>query len=219
MLKLQRKSAEALEVFGELDKVIANWEPIRRQVFEINGARIYSLYSGGQIEAGLSAAQALLKREIGRVGERHFDTAAARGTLAVGLMKAGKNTDAAREFRAAIPVLMPRARENADDDDTTLVAAKRAVACRTLLKPIWRCSPAGQCERCLRETFALAEAIRGRSGAAGACGFQRADAREGFGTGGRCPSGTGPRKTGQCATGDAQQRTLHSRRMSGMRKV
>lgn len=163
MLNLQRKSAEALEVFGELDKVIANWEPIRRQVFEINGARIYSLYSGGQIEAGLSAAQALLKREIGRVGERHFDTAAARGTLAVGLMKAGKNTDAAREFRAAIPVLMASARENADDDDTTLVAAKSSRLQNIVEAYMALLAQQGNASDVSGETFALAEAIRGRS--------------------------------------------------------
>ena len=34
---------------------------------------------------GLAAAQELLKREIGRVGEKHFDTAAARGTAGGGL--------------------------------------------------------------------------------------------------------------------------------------
>ena len=49
-----------------------------------------SLYASGQIEAGIAAAeQALLKKQICRVGEKHFDTASARGTLAVGLMKAG----------------------------------------------------------------------------------------------------------------------------------
>ena len=163
MLNLQHKPAEALAVFGQLDKVIAKWEPNRRQVFEINGARIYSLYAGGQIDAGIAAAQALLKREIARVGERHFDTAAARGTLAIGLMKAGKNAEAVREFRAAIPVLMASARENADDDDTTVVAAKSnrlqdIVEAYIALLDRQR----GDGDVAL-ETFALADAIRGRS--------------------------------------------------------
>ena len=70
------------------------------------GARIYSLYATGQIEAGLAAAQALLAREIKRVGEKHFDAAAARGTLAVGYARAGRDADAMREFRAAVPILM-----------------------------------------------------------------------------------------------------------------
>ena len=51
----------------------------------------------------MAAAQELLKREIGRVGDKHFDTAAARGTLAVGYALAGRDADAIREFKAAIP--------------------------------------------------------------------------------------------------------------------
>jgi CHAT domain-containing protein len=163
MLNLQRKSAEALAVFGELDKAIAKWEPNRRRVFEISGARIYSLYAGGQIDAGLAAADALLKREIGRVGERHFDTAAARGTLAVGLMKAGKNADAAREFRAAIPVLMASARENADDDNTTVVAAKSGRLQNIVEAYIALLDRQRDGGDVAAETFALAETIRGRS--------------------------------------------------------
>jgi CHAT domain-containing protein len=163
MLSLQRKSIEALATFGELDKAIAKWEPNRRQVFEISGARIYSLYAAGQIEAGLAAAQVLLKREIGRVGERHFDTAAARGTLAVGLMKAGKHADAAREFRAAIPILMVSARENADDDDTTVVAAKSSRLQGIVEAYISLLDRQRDGVDVAAETFALADSIRGRS--------------------------------------------------------
>jgi CHAT domain-containing protein len=162
MLNLQRKPAEALAVFGQLDKVIAKWEPNRRQVFEINGARIYSLYAGGQIDAGIAAAQALLKREIGRVGERHFDTASARGTLAIGLMKAGKDAEAAREFRTAIPVLMASARENADDDDTTVVAAK-SNRLQNIVEAYIALLDRQRGGDAATETFALADAIRGRS--------------------------------------------------------
>ena len=163
MLNLQRKPAEALAVFGQLDKVIAKWEPNRRQVFEINGARIYSLYAGGQIDAGIAAAQALLKREISRVGERHFDAASARGTLAIGLMKAGKDAEAAREFRTAIPVLMASARENADDDDTTVVAAKSNRLQNIVEAYIALLDHQRGGGDVATETFALADAIRGRS--------------------------------------------------------
>jgi CHAT domain-containing protein len=163
MLNLQQKSNEALAVFAQMDKVIAHWEPNRRQVFEINGARITSLYAGGQIDAGIAAAQGLLKREIARVGEKHFDTAAARGILAVGLMKAGRNADAIREFRAAIPVLMASARENADDDDTTVVAAKSnrlQGIVEAYIALLDRQRGEGDVAQ---ETFALADAIRSRT--------------------------------------------------------
>ena len=124
ILNLQRKNSEASAIYAEIDKAISGWEPQPRQVFELNRSRIYSLYASGQVENGLAAAQALLKREIARVGEKHFETASARGIVAVGLIKAGRPDDAAREFRQAIPLLMASARENADDDDTTIVAAR-----------------------------------------------------------------------------------------------
>ena len=53
VLIFQRKSREAAAVYAELDKAIANWEPQRRQVFELNPSRILSLYNSGQLDAGL----------------------------------------------------------------------------------------------------------------------------------------------------------------------
>ena len=84
VLTFQRKAAEAAQVYAELDKAMAGWETGRRQVLELNGSRIAALYASGQIDAGVAAAQELVKREVSRVGERHFDAAAARGTLAIG---------------------------------------------------------------------------------------------------------------------------------------
>jgi len=163
ILNLEHKSAEAVAVYAELDKAISKWEPQRRMVFELNGSRIYSLYAAGQVEAGIAAAQALLKREIGRVGEKNFDTAAARGALAVGLMKAGRDADATREFRIAIPVLMEVARENAADDDTTVIAA-RSERLKDIVEAyiglLNRLQGGGDVAA---ETFALADAIRGHS--------------------------------------------------------
>jgi hypothetical protein len=50
-----------------------------------------------------------------------------RGDLAVGLMRAGKGADAIREFKAAPD--SAASRENADDDDATVVAGA-ASGCR-----------------------------------------------------------------------------------------
>src|SRR5262249_5510074 len=63
ILTLQRKSEDATAVYAELDQAIAKWEPRRREVFDLNGSRISALYASGQVEAGLSAAQMLLKRQ------------------------------------------------------------------------------------------------------------------------------------------------------------
>jgi CHAT domain-containing protein len=165
ILSFRRKGKEAAEVFAELDEAIANWEPQRRQILQLNGSRIYSLYRTGRIEEGIAAAEALLKREIGRAGETHFDTAAARGTLAVGYMRAGRAADAIREFRSAIPVLITAPREDAEDEDPTLIAARRErlqniVEAYLSLLAKTRSEAGGNIAD---ETFGLADAVRGKS--------------------------------------------------------
>jgi CHAT domain-containing protein len=164
LLNLQRRSKEAGAVYVKLDKAVSNWDPRRRQVFELNTGRIYSLYANGQIDAGIAAAQALLKRELSRVGEKHFDTAVAHGTLAMGYLKAGRDVDATNEFRAAIPVMMAAAREASDDDDTTVVAA-RSQRLQTIIEAYIAMRTRGQnnTQDIAIETFSLADAIRARS--------------------------------------------------------
>jgi len=164
ILNLQRKGREAIAVYAQIDKAIANWEPARRQAFELNGGRIASLYASGQIEAGIAAAEQLVKNQVARVGENNFSTASARGTLAIGLMRAGRDQDAIREFRAAIPVLMASSRENADDDDTTAIAARsqrlQGIVEAYLSMLAREKNATGDVGA---ETFGLADAIRGRS--------------------------------------------------------
>jgi CHAT domain-containing protein len=164
VLNLQLKGREASEVYVQIDKAIAGWEPARRQVFELNGSRIASLYASGQIDAGIAAAEQLVKKQIGRVGDGHFDTASARGTLAVGLMRAGRDAEAIREFKGAIPILMAASRENADDENTTVVAA-RSQRLQGIVEAYFAMlarekNPNGDVGV---ETFSLADAVRGRA--------------------------------------------------------
>jgi CHAT domain-containing protein len=164
ILTFQRKLQEAAAVYAELDKAIAKWEPRRREVLELNGSRIAAMFASGQTQAGLDAAQALLKREIARVGEKHFDTASARGILAVGLMRAGKDADAIREFRAALPILLAASRENADDDDASVVAG-RSQRLQGIVEAYIRLLANTQSASgdVAADTFSLADSIRGRS--------------------------------------------------------
>ena len=164
ILNLQRKNAEANEIFARIDQATANWEPQRRQVFELNPARILSLYGSGQLDAGIAAAEQLVKKQIARVGENHSDTASARGTLAVGLMRARRDADAIREFKAAIPVMMANASENADDENTSVVAA-RSQRLQTIVESylLLLARAEGTGGTIGEETFGLADAIRGRS--------------------------------------------------------
>jgi CHAT domain-containing protein len=164
ILTFQRKLAEAASVYAELDKAIAKWEPRRREVLELNDSRINAMFASGQTQAGLEAAQSLLKREIARVGEKHFDAASARGILAVGLMRSGKNADAIREFQAALPVLLAASRENTDDDDATVVAG-RSQRLQGIVEAYIKLLANTQSASgdIAADTFSLADSIRGRS--------------------------------------------------------
>ena len=164
ILVLQRKTKEAALVYADLEKAIAKWAPQQREAFELNGSRIVALYASGQVEAGIAAAEQLVKRQTARTGEKSFDTAAARGVLAVGYARAGHDADAIREFKAAIPIMMTAARENADDDDPTVVAARSARLQRIVEAYIGVLARGtGMLNETAVETFALADAVRGRS--------------------------------------------------------
>jgi CHAT domain-containing protein len=164
ILNLQGKSGEAIAVYAQIDKAIANWEPSRRQVFELSDSRIASLYASGQVDAGIAAAEKLVKKRAASFGEGQFDTASARGTLAIGLMQAGRDADAIREFKTTIPVLMEASRENADDEDTTVVAA-RSQRLQEIVEAYFTLLARGKDTSgdVGVETFSLADAIRGRS--------------------------------------------------------
>jgi len=164
ILTLQRKATEAAEVYAQLEKAIAKWEPQRRDVYLLNASRIAALYSSGQVEAGIAAAQDLVKRQTARVGENHFDSAAARGTLAVGYAKAGKEAEALREFKAAIPIMLAGSRDSGDDEDPTLVAA-RSQRLQTVIEAYigLLARSTNRSNDAAVETFALADAVRGRS--------------------------------------------------------
>jgi CHAT domain-containing protein len=164
VLTFERKLPEAASVYVDLDKAIAKWEPRRREVLELNGSRINAMFASGQTQAGLEAAQSLLKREIARVGEKHFDAASARGILAVGLMRAGKDADAIREFKTALPILLAASRENADDDDASVVAG-RSQRLQGIVEAYIKLLASRQSATgdVATDTFSLADSIRGRS--------------------------------------------------------
>ena len=164
VLTLRRKDQDAIAVFAQIDKATAGWEPARRLTFELSDGRIAALYASGQIEAGIAAAEQVVKRQVSRVGENHFDTASARGLLAVGLMRAKRDAEAIREFRTAIPILTASSRENADDEDATAVAA-RSQRLQGIVEAYFNllAREKNSSVDVGAETFGLADAIRGRS--------------------------------------------------------
>ncbi|HTO59893.1 MAG TPA: CHAT domain-containing tetratricopeptide repeat protein [Bradyrhizobium sp.] len=162
ILTMQRKP-EAVEIYGRIDKAIATWEPRQRQIYELNPSRILALYNSGQLDTGIAAAERLVANLTARVGETHFDTASAHGWLAIGFRRAGRNADAIREFKLAIPGMMAAARENADDDSTLRTA--RSQRLQTVVEA-YLAMLAGAHDSAAdvgEETFGLADAVRGRA--------------------------------------------------------
>jgi CHAT domain-containing protein len=162
ILTLRRKDGEAAGVYAQLEKVTASWEQQRRDVILLNTSRVSALYAAGQVDAGIAVAQALVKRQAARVGDNHFDTASARGTLAVGYARAGRDAEAIKEFKAAIPLMMDASRENAEDDDTTVIAA-RSQALQTVVEAYIGVLARSASKDSAAETFALADSVRGHS--------------------------------------------------------
>ncbi len=210
ILTLQRKLPEAAAVYAEIDKAIAGWEPRRREALELNNMRILSLYASGQIEAGIATAQALLKQQTSRLGEAHFDTAGARGTLAIGYMRAGRHADAVREFKAALPVLAAAARENADDDNASLVAARNLRLqniAEAYIGLLARSQMAAGGD-VAGETFGLADTIRGQSVQQALTASSARMSAKDPALAESDPPGAGPRQADQRAARRAQQRAL-----------
>ncbi|HEX4409208.1 MAG TPA: CHAT domain-containing protein [Xanthobacteraceae bacterium] len=163
ILVAQRKGKQAADVYAQIDQAIAQWSPAQREAFALNGSRIAALYATGQTEAGVTAAEALVKRQTERTGANSFDTANAQGTLAVGYARAERFADAVRVFQTALPVLVAGAHET-DDDDPTLVAARNARLQRTVETYISVLARKPELSKDVAsETFGLADAIRGHA--------------------------------------------------------
>src|SRR3546814_9176430 len=66
-----------------------------------------ALLRGGRVDEAVKVLQRIADDRRTRLGERHYDTAEARGFLAAALAKAGQRDRALAEFRAAVPVPLP----------------------------------------------------------------------------------------------------------------
>jgi len=164
VLVLQGRAQDAEPVYKRLEAAVSGWDRSARDAFMLNESRISALYAAGQVKAGVTDAEELLKRERARVGERHIDTASARATVALGYALAGRDVEAIREFKASVPVLLAAGNESASEDDATLVAARRQ-RLQSIVESYIDVLARSQSDmgQIAAETFALADAVRSRS--------------------------------------------------------
>lgn len=160
---LQNKDKDALDLLNEIDKSTENWSQKRRELFALNGSRVEALYKNKKFTDGVNTAQKILSRQIQRFGEKHLETAYARGDLARGYEFIGRIDDALKEYRNAIPILIASLHDKADEDDTTILAARK-VKIQTLIENyISLLNQAGQSALATSEGFTFIETIRGQS--------------------------------------------------------
>jgi CHAT domain-containing protein len=161
IFNLEGRWSEAAEAYAALDEATRNWPPARKEALILNTNHIATLYNTNNLSVGIAAAERLLTRQRGRFGEQHQETALARGMLAIGLSRAGRDAEAAREFKIAIPLLMATSR-NTDTDDAIDTAAREqrtAVVVEAYIQLLARSAApdAGA------ESFRFADVVRGRS--------------------------------------------------------
>jgi len=157
------KSEEANELFDQLDHATAKWETPQRDKFLSNVPRIQALLASNRNEEALVVARSLVQREIARVGEDHYDSASARGFLAIALMRSGRTEEAIHEFEAALPILRLETQQIADDGAGVIAAPEirlRFIA-ENYIK-LLAATPTGT-DEAAEHAFAAAESARGRA--------------------------------------------------------
>ena len=71
---------------------------------------------GNRVQAALEVSQHALARRTKALGDKHYDTAEARGFHAMALAASGNSAAALSDFAAAIPILLQASRQSGDED-------------------------------------------------------------------------------------------------------
>ena len=106
-------------------------------------------------------AERLLERQKARYGQRDLATASARGLLAVGLARAGREADAMREFKLAVPILAAASLET--DLDKTSIGAARGQRYTFVIEAYMALLAHAGTPEAASESFGLSDIIRGHS--------------------------------------------------------
>jgi CHAT domain-containing protein len=163
-LGIEGRWAESASMFDAVDRAVQDWPPAARARLQLRRSRVQALYHSGNVEAGLAAARALLAYERARVGEQHTDFAMARALVALGLARMGREAEALSEFRAAVPTLAGA--KHAEEDEPGVAATRHEHQLREVIEPYLALLAREELRApgaTAAESFALADAIRGRS--------------------------------------------------------
>ena len=168
ILTLQRRWQDAAALYDEVfANTLSNKEAARGGGGNrLSSGRALALARTGQGERAVEAASRVLTSTSARLGDRHFDTAMARGVAGVALATAGQDAEAMAAFRAALPILTSSSRQ-ADTEEST--SASRDFYIQTIVESYIvllakvQGTPAAAGIDPGTESFRLADAARGRS--------------------------------------------------------
>jgi CHAT domain-containing protein len=154
---------QARQVYDQIDRLVAHWDPPRRDAVVNETPRIKQLIATGKAAAAVELASRKLERERARSGDNSRTTAVVRGYLASALAKAGRGTEAVAAFKAAIPILLASARQEQNND--SLTAGAFANRNRYILESyldLLASDPAVAGAATADETVGLADKLRGQ---------------------------------------------------------
>ena len=103
IINLQRRYDEASKLYDEIDVWTAKWEPSRREAISSGLARVSIMLTQGNYDNALEIAQRSFDRERGRSGDKSFNTAVARGYLAIALARKSKTDGIAAGLQGIDP--------------------------------------------------------------------------------------------------------------------
>ena len=160
ILALQGNWTAAARSYAELDEATKDWEQARKEEIGFDLTRVLTAYHTDEPAAVVAQAERLVARYNERFGERHVETALARGVLGMALARVGRKAEALAAFHSAAPQLIVPAGQASDDD--AVAAATREQRIRAVIET-YMALLAGGGPDAVAESFRMAEAIRGRS--------------------------------------------------------
>jgi molybdenum ABC transporter molybdate-binding protein len=162
-LNVLQRTAEAAVIYEQVELATKNWDPGRGLSATGGLARVANLINIRNPNAAIEIARPVYDRLKARFGENHLETAMARGYYGVALARAGRDSEALQQFKAAIPMLIAIPRESDESATSMMQRDQRAkFIIENYISLLARNAQDKPGEVAL-ETFRLADLIRGHA--------------------------------------------------------
>ena len=158
-LFFQRRWSEAATKYATIEAGLVDDPDLFRQVFGTNVNRPLSFLMSGHVGDAVAIARQVVGRKEATLGDNHYDTAEARGVLAMSLAASGDRDGALSAFRRAVPILLQRSRRS---DDASTSRPARDFRLRLILESYVALLGQARDPSSVEEAFRIANAARGK---------------------------------------------------------